>query len=253
MTLHKTIKNREFVRQTSHKITDTDIQDLKRGAVSVLVVHSIPLSTEDLLKQLNRIGEFQRQDISGDFVSTQTINQASKGIPWHTDRSYHPHPPQFVVLYASSAPKKEAGGETLYCDMQKAYQDLPEKTMKEINELQLLHFNKYIPFPKKIIKRNMHLNLLEVKKSRFHIISAIHPLIKSDEIGKYLFFNKDFTAEFYLKEKLCQHTYKSSYIYEHRWSSFDLVISNNFKTNHKRETLLNPGQSFRTMTRVHIA
>ena len=243
MTLHETIRNREFVRQTFHKITDADIHDLKRGAVSVLVVHGIPLSIKDLLKQLNRIGELQRQDINGDFVRTHTINQACEGMPWHTDRSYHPHPPQFVALYAFSAPKKEAGGETLYCDMQKACQDLPEKAMKEINELQLLHFNKYSLFPKKIIKG--------MKKIR--IISAVHPLIKSDEMGKYLFFNQDYTAEFYLKEKLCRHTYKSSYIYEHRWSSFDLVISNNFKTNHKRETLLNPGQSFRTVTRIHIA
>ena len=236
-----TMKNREFVRKTFHQIRDTDIEDLKKGAVSILVVHNIPLSPKDLFKELNRIGRFQKQDMSRDFIQTVTISKKHRGLPWHTDRSYHTRPPRFVALYASRAPEKKTGGDTLYCDLQKAYQDLPEKTMKKIEGLQLLHFNRYMLFPK--IRRK------DIRK--FHILSSIHPLVQSDERGKYLFFNWDYTDDFPLKGELCRHIYQTNYIYKHHWSSFDLVISNNFKTNHKRNRF-NPGQSPRTLSRFHI-
>ena len=236
------MKNREFVRKTYHKLTDTDIQDLKKGIVSVLIVRDIPLSMKALFKELNRIGLFQRQDVSYKFINTSNINEEKQALPWHMDRSYHFHPPRFIALYARSVPKKEVGGETSYCDLQKAYQDLPIETMEELNDLQLLHLNKYVLIPKQSKK---------IKKN-FHILSAVHPLVQFDEMGKYLFFSEDYVADFYLKEKLCQHIYQATYIYKHHWSSFDLVISNNFKTNHRREKMLNPGQSSRIMSRFHL-
>ena len=237
------MKNREFVRKTFHQITDEDILALKKGIVSILVVHHITLSQQGLFKELNRIGQLQKIDMTGDFIQTVTIKKEHPGIPWHTDRSYHSHPPRFVALYAFNAPEKSRGGSTLYCDLQKACQDLPKKVIEEIKEFQLLHFNRYMLFPQ---VRRKHLK-------KFQVLSSIHPLIKSDEMGKYLFFNRDYTANFALKEKLCQHVYKTSYIYQHHWSSFDLVISNNFKTNHTREKMLDPGQSPRTLSRLHFS
>ena len=236
------MKNREFIRKTYHEVTDTDIQDLKKGIVSVLIVHKIPLSMNALSKELYRIGQFQRQDVNYNFINTITLNKETQKLPWHMDRSYHFRPPRFIALYAFSTPEKEVGGETLYCDMQKACQDLPTETMKKLNDLQLLHFNKYALTPKysKKIKKN------------FHILSAVHPLVQFDETGKYLFFSEDYVADFIYKEELCRHIYQPAYIYKHHWSSFDLVISNNFKTNHRREKMLNPGQSPRIVSRVHL-
>ena len=66
------------------------------------------------------------------------------------------------------------------------------------------------------------------------------------------FFNWDYTADFPLKEKLCWHIYQPHYIYKHQWSPFDLIISNNFKTNHRRDKILDPGPFHRTMSRFHL-
>ena len=145
--------------------------------ISVLVVHNIPLSIKGICKELRRIGQLQRIDMSDDLFQTVTIRKTNYGIPWHADRSYHSRPPRFVALYASRIPEKKAGGDTSYCDLQKAYQDLPAKTRKEIEPLQLLHIYKYVLYPH--IRKHIR---------KFRILSSIHPLVQSDETGKYLVF-----------------------------------------------------------------
>lgn len=233
----RNVKNREFIRTIYHKITDADIQDLKKGVVSVLVVRSFRLSETALFRELKRIGQFQRQDISRDFLGTSVINSKHPALPWHMDRSYHHHLPRFIALYALSVPEKKVGGETSYCDMQKAYEDLSATMKKEICDLQLLYSNKC---------------KVSSYKKKFPISSAIHPLVQSDETGKYLFFDRDYAVNFHLKEKLCQHIYQTAYIYKHHWSSWDLVLSNNFKTNHQREKTVSPSQSPRVLTKFHL-
>jgi len=234
------MEEREFIKETPYKLKDEDIQGLKKGILSVLVIRNMPLSYSSLLKQVKRIGKLQKQDISGTFVKVSS-GKTLAGIPWHTDRSYHPQPPHFVALYSLSAAEQSKGGLTLFCDLQRAYQDMPEEMIRKLSHLQLLHFNRYMLDPK--AKRRSIKN--------FRCVSAIHPLIQSDKTGKYLFFNLDYTAEFPLKQKLCNHIYQKSYIYEHHWKAFDLVISNNMKTNHMLQKTVN-SKSPRTMLRFHL-
>ena len=234
------MENREFVRKISHQIKDKDIRDLKNGIVSVLVVRNIPLSKLALQEQLNRIGKLKKQDVSNNFITTMAVKKEGQGLPWHTDRSYHLHPPQFVALYSLSLQKK--GGETLYCDLQKAYQELPQEMIKKIEQMKLLHCNKYMR-DSKIFKN---------QGRSYRILSAVHPLIKSDKTGKYLFFNQDYTDDFSLKKELCRHVYQPSYIYKHEWLPFDLIISNNLKTNHARNKITELGESPRVILRFHL-
>ena len=235
------MKKREFVRKAFQKIKDTDIQDLKNGIVSVLVVRNIPLSLKALLKQLNRIGKLQKQDISSDFVNTVIHSRDTPKLPWHTDRSYHPSPPCFVALYSLKIPAGNPSGNTRFCDMQQAYQDLSKEMAAALSPLQLLHLNRYQKDPReKPLAKN------------FRLLSAVHPLVQSDKTGKYLFFNQDYTDSFPIKQELCEHVYQKTYIYTHCWSPFDLVISNNLKTNHCREKIQNLNGAIRTILRFHL-
>ena len=235
-------QKREFVRQISYQIENKDIQDLKRGFVSALVVRNIEFSKDSLTGLLLKLGSFQRQDISGGaFVNTISGKGASQSIDWHADRAYHPYPPRFVALYSLSTLDKKRGGATCFCDLQKAYQDMPESMKKKINPLNLLFFNRYMLY-----------KALWPQRGRFRLLSAIHPLVRSDETGKYLFFNRDYTADFELKSELCRHIYKKAYIYTHYWSRFDLLISNNFKTNHLRQKTLGKGPPYRKILRFHL-
>ena len=113
--------------------------------------------------------------------------------------------------------------------------------LDKTKDLQLLHLNKYQRNPKQ-------------KKSlgrRFRCVSAVHPVIKSDETGRYLYFNWDYTEDFPLRNELGRHIYQKPYIYTHHWSPFDLVIFNNFKTNHKKQRAIDR-QSFRRTARFHV-
>ena len=235
------MQNREFIRKIFHPISDKDIRDLKNGLVSILVVQNIFLSIDALTEQLKRIGNLKKQDGNNDFIYFVKMRKDHPGRPFHIDRSYHPKPPRFSALYALKAPNKNKGGATYYCDLQKAYQELPQKMIKKIEQMKLLYFNRYMA------------NSANKKHIRhYHILSAVHPLVQSDKTGKYLFFSLEHAANFPLKKKLYQHICQPAYIYKHHWSVFDLIVSNNFKTCHKQGANFGLDESLRKLVRIHI-
>lgn len=235
-------QKREFVRQIFCQAQNKDIQDLKRGFVSVLVVRNIEFSRDSLTELLLKLGAFQEQDVAnGAFINAIHGQAANKSIDWHADRAYHPYPPRFLALYSLSALDKKRGGGTCFCDLQKAYRDMPEEMKKKINPLNLLYFNRYMLY-----------KACRPQRGQFRLLSAIHSLVQSDETGEYLFFNRDYADDFELKSELCRHIYKKAYIYTHYWSRFDLVISNNFKTNHLRQETLGEGPPYRNILRFHL-
>jgi taurine dioxygenase len=56
---------------------------------------------------------------------------------WHTDQSYEQEPSSATMLYAMQVPR--VGGETLFADMNSAYDELPEKQRREIGRLKVVH------------------------------------------------------------------------------------------------------------------
>jgi len=56
---------------------------------------------------------------------------------WHTDQSYEAEPASATMLYAIRVPGK--GGETLFADMNSAYDELPEPERRGIAQLKVLH------------------------------------------------------------------------------------------------------------------
>ncbi len=62
---------------------------------------------------------------------------ADGGTYFHTDYSYLEVPARVTMLYSREVPSK--GGETLFADMVGAYEDLPESTKRQIDDLVVLH------------------------------------------------------------------------------------------------------------------
>ena len=56
---------------------------------------------------------------------------------WHTDQSYEKVPASATMLYSIIAP--ERGGETQYCDMATAYDNLDEETRRRIDDIEVAH------------------------------------------------------------------------------------------------------------------
>lgn len=56
---------------------------------------------------------------------------------WHTDQYYEIVPASVTILYAVKVPR--IGGETQFCDMATAYDDLDQATKARIDTLELAH------------------------------------------------------------------------------------------------------------------
>lgn len=67
----------------------------------------------------------------------QPIGLADGGTYWHTDYSYLDVPDRATLLYSITVPK--LGGDTLFADQARAYDDLPEHTKARIEHLVGLH------------------------------------------------------------------------------------------------------------------
>ena len=73
--------------------------------------------------------------------NTEKRDQDSKirngAVLWHTDQSYEKTPASATMLYSIIAP--ERGGETRYCDMATAYDNLDAETRQRIDGLEVAH------------------------------------------------------------------------------------------------------------------
>lgn len=67
--------------------------------------------------------------------------QGAKANHWHTDVTFVPEVPKYSVLRGVTIPK--VGGDTVWANTNKAYEDLPEGLKKLADELWAIHTNEY--------------------------------------------------------------------------------------------------------------
>ena len=168
---------------------------------------------------------------------------ANGGAYWHSDMSYKAIPPMGSILYALEVPPE--GGDTMFSDMEAAYENLPHTCKSEIKGLEAVH--SYLPrFFKQRAEdekfKNQQFELSDEQKSKFP--EVVHPVVSFHPEAKYkvLFVNEGFTTRIkglkkeksdILLEKLYQHATKDCFIYVHKWSAGDVVFWDNRSTMHK--------------------
>ncbi len=67
----------------------------------------------------------------------EPVGLADAGTYFHTDYSYLPVPARATMLYSLEAPRR--GGDRLFANQYAAYDDLPQATMKRLEDLVALH------------------------------------------------------------------------------------------------------------------
>lgn len=155
---------------------------------------------------------------------------------WHSDTCYEPQPARMSFLYAEQVPS--AHGETLFADMQRAYDDLPE-------ELKQLLADKKALFgaSEKLVQRcnergyNLNIPVEHMRPDSIHPVFRTHP-----ETGKKSIFvnwgHTDCILGFEeqesdsLLEQLYAHSINSKYRYEHHYQVGDLVVWDNASVIH---------------------
>jgi len=147
---------------------------------------------------------------------------------WHTDDSYFAEPAKGTLLQSIEIPK--SGGQTSFCNMEKAYEDWPEEKKKRTDGLRAVHGYDTKRAPARALKRN--------KDEEAETPDVVHPLIRThDETGKKsIYINANRTDRIVdmdpaesdaLLDEISAHVTRPEYVYRHEWRVGDLLVWDN--------------------------
>ena len=222
---------RQFVKKINVKdINDGVINDLHNGVVSLYVIDDANDTTIELFGNLLDQDMYGRKrvTIGHDDEHGKRLNHAHDML-WHQDRAYSKDCHPYVGLYCIRADK--GSSPTWFADMQDAYDKSSNELKDKANNLKCMNtITKYMSkeeYPYEF-DSPVHERAWRMKNR------AEHPLVKQDDTGKYYFFSEAYT-ETNLEEEL-QTAMQNTKFYKHDWKPNQLLVYNNFKTVHKRDS-----------------
>lgn len=147
---------------------------------------------------------------------------------WHTDDSYFAAPAKATILQSLEIP--ETGGETKFCNLRAAYEDLPEDKKKALDGLKAVHSYDTFRSPARAAKR--------MKLEEDETPDVVHPLIRTHEDTgkKAIYLNANRTDRIVdmpraesdaLLDELHDHMTQPKYQYHHKWRVGDLLVWDN--------------------------
>lgn len=160
----------------------------------------------------------------------EPVGVADAGSYWHTDRSYVPKPAWASCLLAREVPRADDGtplGDTEFASMTAAAQALEPGLRRRLEGLSAWH-----EYVFRFTERNDSMPGVQ------HPVILSHPLT-----GKpCLYVNKGFTHRLLgvpasesdaLLEQLYEHARRAEFIHRHRWQEGDLLLWDNYSTQHR--------------------
>lgn len=215
---------------------------------SVLAVRDQTLTAPQMLDAVRLFGEVFRQHNTRfalpdcpeiHYLSNQDKYEDGKryipGAGYHTDHSNDMEPPKATVLLAIRLP--DAGGDTQYVNMHRAYEDLPAATKTRIDRLKGIHVYQSRHSERKLMALPPEAQA-KVPKAVEHPIVRTHP-----ETGRKSLYLNPIRIEgivgmaegeaLRLLDDLLAHATQEKYQYRHRWRKGDLVLWDNRCLLHK--------------------
>jgi taurine dioxygenase len=181
---------------------------------------------------------------------------ADCGTYWHTDYSYLAVPARATLLLSVQVPKK--GGDTLFADQERAYNELPESMKRRIDGMVSLNVYGNRDDPNPVSRTSAYAPSKEQKDKRgAHLIR--HPLVRrhpyTGNKALYAVSGTSFGIEglppdegISLLRELAEHSTQPQYQHRIRYGVGDLVIWDNASVLHSA-TLTDP-QDARTLLRI---
>ncbi|OZI26286.1 taurine dioxygenase [Bordetella genomosp. 9] len=159
------------------------------------------------------------------------------GDTWHTDETYHPTPPLGSILYGREVP--EVGGDTLWCNLYRAYDTLSDALKRQLEGMRAVHSNNFLSANSQARNATRSTKLRE----DVGVIDSVHPVVRThEETGrKCLFVNHPFTYAFEgmtreeslpLLQYLYQHSAKPENTCRFRWRKGSMAFWDNRCTMH---------------------
>jgi taurine dioxygenase len=170
-------------------------------------------------------------------------------MQFHSDGAHRVPPYRATTLYAIKITSR--GGETLFANLYKAYETLPDDMKARLEGLKTRFVYHYDAT-----------NRDETEEDDPNLPSAEHPLVKvhPDSGRKSLYLSRLMTRKIVGMERaesdkllayLFDHAEKPEFVYAHRWTPGDLVIWDNRCTNHARADF--PADEVRLLRRYTVS
>jgi len=225
----------------------------------VIVFPNQNISDEDHIKFGKRFGDLEvhpslshRSSKNPEIYRVSNVDENGDIIPnketswqylkqswlWHTDSSFRKIPSNGSILHGISTTNE--GGNTLFANMYKAYEDLDQSLKDKIKNLKVIHDHDHI------ISLSKELSERKNKGHYDKLDPVIHPLVRRHPSTKKpsLFLSphtmvniKDYDNKKGrdLLDQLIDHATQPHYVYKHSWNNHDIVMWDNRCTMHSVE------------------
>jgi len=209
-----------------------------------------------LLTQYNHPDHPEIFRLSNRVVDGKPQGISDGGSYWHSDFAFQEHPAKATILNALEIPPE--GGDTLFVDMEAAYEALSPEWKARLQGLRAVHRYRR---NKSADGQSTKVELNESQKAQTP--DVVHPLIRTnpDTGRKAIFAHKGMTAEIVglsaqesdeILNFLFEHTIQPEFRYDFRWSPGDVVMWDNRSTMHSATTRNLPAGQYRSLYRTTV-
>lgn len=239
------------------ELSDDDVAAI-RGAWHrhhILLFRGLSLTPADHIAFSRRFGELDTHDatpfdrLEGYSEILEVTNKAKNGKPsetrntgrnWHSDYAYTPRPAAASMLYCAEKPA--TGGDTMFCNMVRAY-DALSPTMKSILD------ERHAVFDFALVGRQASEKTAELQNINppiAHPAVKVHPesgaraLYVSERVSHFDGMTREESQP--LIRYLCAQATLPENVYRHRWQVGDLMAWDNRTTMHVALADFDPAQ-----------
>lgn len=190
-------------------------------------------------------------DENGELVApdpkTRALGSGTSELRWHSDNAYAELPPGGTMLWAEQVPG-DGSGQTQFCNMVRAYAELPEDLKAFIEGKHFRHdvsrSSAGFIHPEK-----------QVPASYGEVEGAVHPCVRvhpsTGERALYLSLRSSAPSVHFVElpgeegeeimDRLWAHVTRDKYVWSHEWRPNDLLVWDNRAVMHRR-TAINPAK-----------
>jgi alpha-ketoglutarate-dependent 2,4-dichlorophenoxyacetate dioxygenase len=152
---------------------------------------------------------------------------------WHSDSSFRAVPAKYSLL--SGRTVVDAGGNTEFADMRRAYDALDSATKAEIEDLvcehSLIYSRGTLGFTELSDEENRMFKPVRQRLVRIHPVTRRKSLYLSSHIGTII--GRPVPEARALIRDLTEHATQPRFTHAHKWRQFDLVMWDNRSTMHR--------------------
>ena len=163
----------------------------------VLVVRDQHLTTEQHVALSRRFGELEVHPMRPQGAVPEILvldnhkdNPVLSTDVWHSDTTFRENPTKYTILRCQIMPK--VGGDTLFADMEAAYEGLSPTFKEMIRDLKAVHdFQNF-----RVLFKNTDEDRAKLRKMELRFPNPTHPVVRTHPVSgrKCIYVNPQFTA-----------------------------------------------------------